>query len=325
MNTAAMAPARSTARRSAFGVGMAVVTVLLAGGFHLAGSEYLWFAAYVVLQYVALATAWNILGGYAGYVNFGTAGFFGVGCYTSVLLAKFGSSNLLLMVLAAALVNALLGLGMGWLTLKLRGAYFSIATLCLAVLLQTLVTNWDYLGGSRGAYLVRPDAGPLFASPVEYLFIAMLLIAVLSVCIGRGIETSRLGRAYVAIRDDELAAEAAGVPTLRLKLVATTVSGALMGMAGAPAAYYSTFIEPSSAFGLAYAANTMAMALIGGLGHWAGPVIGAVLISTIQQVAMVTISSAFNLLLVGILMLVFLIAAPQGIVGLIKRRRGGRP
>lgn len=295
-----------------------VATLAVAVVFRMAGSEYLWFSAYVVLQYILLATAWNILGGYAGYVNFGTAGFFGVGVYTSVLLSKLGVGSLPAMILGAAAVAGALGLLMGYLTLRLRGAYFSIATLCLAVLLQTLVTNWDYLGGSRGAYMIRPQPPAMLASPVEYLFVAMLAMSALAVCVARGIERSRIGYAFRAIRDDEVAAESSGVPTFRLKLLGTTVSGALMGMAGAPAAYYSTFVEPASAFGLAYAVNTMAMALIGGLGHWLGPVIGAVVLATVQQVAMVTISSDFNLLLVGLLMMAFLIAAPKGILGLIR-------
>lgn len=315
-------PALAGARR--FYAGVAAVTLGIFFAFHWVGSEYLWFSSYVVLQYVVLATAWNILGGYAGYVNFGSAAFFAVGSYTTVLLYKLGIPSLPLMILAAGCVSGLLGLGMGYLTLRLRGAYFSIATLCLAVLLQTIITNWDFLGGSRGAYIIRPDVSGFFASYVEVLFAVILGLAAGSVCLARIIEKSKLGYGLAAIRDDEIAAEASGVPTLRLKLVATTVSGALMGMAGAPMPYYATFVEPASAFGLSYAVNAMAMPLIGGLKTWLGPVIGALILGSVQQVATVTISSALNLLLVGLLLIAFLILAPQGIMGLL-RRRGGRP
>ena len=126
------------------------------------------------------------------------------------------------------------------------------------------------------------------------------------------------------IRDDELAAEACGVPTLRLKLIATTISGALMGMAGAPFPYYIAYIEPSSAFGLAYAVNSIAMPMIGGTGSWIGPLIGAILLGSIQEIARVTISSAVNLLIVGVLLVSFVIIAPNGIVGLVQDRLRAR-
>ena len=115
-----------------------------------------------------------------------------------------------------------------------------------------------------------------------------------------------------------------GVPTLRLKLIATAVSGGLMGMAGAPLPYYIGYIEPSAAFGLPYAVNSIAMPMIGGTTTWIGPLIGAILLGTLQQVATVTISSAVNLLLVGVLLVVFVIVAPKGILGLISDRRRAR-
>src|SRR6201996_7412128 len=144
----------------------------------------------------------------------------------------------------------------------------------------------------------------------------MLLLAIGAIVVARLIERSRLGYGFATIRDDELAAEACGVPTLRLKLIATTVSGALMGMAGAPLPYYIGYLEPASAFGLAYAVNSIAMPLIGGTTTWLGPLIGAILLGTLQQVATVTISSAVNLLIVGVLLVVFVIVAPNGIMGI---------
>ena len=113
-----------------------------------------------------------------------------------------------------------------------------------------------------------------------------------------------------------MAAEACGVPTLRLKLIATTISGALMGMAGAPFPFYIGYVEPASAFNLSYAVNSIAMPMIGGTTSWAGPLIGAILLGTLQQVATVTISSVVNLLIVGLLLIGFVIVAPNGIVGL---------
>jgi branched-chain amino acid transport system permease protein len=206
---------------------------------------------------------------------------------------------------------------MGYLTLRLRGAFFAIATLALAVVLQTLIVNWDFVGGSRGAYILRPEEVPLIGSYIKYLFLVMLLLAVASLVIARLIERSRLGYGFATIRDDELAAEASGVPTLKLKLIATTISGALMGMAGAPFPYYIGYLQPSSTFGLDYAVNSIAMPLIGGTTSWVGPLIGTILLGSLQQIATVTISSAVNLLLVGVILVVFVIVAPNGVIGIV--------
>jgi branched-chain amino acid transport system permease protein len=281
-------------------------------------NDYFFFAGYVVLQYVVLATAWNILGGYCGYVNFGTAALFALGAYSSVAIHKFHPVPIPALIVVGGLVSAVVGLGIGYLTLRLRGAFFSIATLALAVVIQTLITNWDYVGGSRGAYILRPAEAPLVGSYIQYLFLIMLVLAVLAVAVARLIERSRLGYGFATIRDDEVAAEASGVPTLRLKLIATTLSGAFMGMAGAPLPYYVGYLDPASGFSLAYAVNSIAMPVIGGTTTWIGPLIGAVLLGTLQQWVTVTISSAVNLLIVGLLLVGFVIIAPNGIVGLVR-------
>ena len=152
----------------------------------------------------------------------------------------------------------------------------------------------------------------------------MLILAVVAIVAARTVENSRLGFGFATIRDDELAAESCGVPTLRLKLIATTLSGALMGMAGAPFPYYLGFLQPQSAFALEYAVNSIAMPMIGGTSSWIGPLIGALLLGIVQQVATVTISSAVNVLIVGVLLVAFVIIAPNGIVGFVQNlvRRG---
>jgi branched-chain amino acid transport system permease protein len=281
-------------------------------------NDYVFFAGYVVLQYIVLGTAWNILGGYCGYVNFGSAAFFALGAYSSVALYKIYPLPIPVLILIGGVVSGLVGFGTGYLTLRLRGAFFAIATLALAVVLQTLVVNWDFVGGSRGAYIIRPAEVPLLGSYIKYLYLLMLILAIVALTVARLIERSRLGFGFAAIRDDELAAEATGVPTLRLKLIATTLSGAFMGMAGAPLPYYIGYLEPASAFGLSYAVNSIAMPLIGGTTTWVGPLIGAILLGTLQQLATVTISSAVNLLIVGVLLVGFVIVAPNGIVGLVR-------
>jgi branched-chain amino acid transport system permease protein len=152
-----------------------------------------------------------------------------------------------------------------------------------------------------------------------WLFFVMAVLAVIAVGAARYVETSWIGRGLRAIRDNEVAAECSGVPTLKLKLGAATLSGALMGAAGAPYAQYLSFIEPTSTFSLNYAVNALAMPIIGGMAHWIGPVIGAVLLGSVQQIVTVTISSEINVLVVGVMLVVFVVAAPEGIIGLFRR------
>ena len=289
------------------------------------GNDYYFFAGYVVLQYVVLSTAWNILGGYCGYVNFGSAAFFALGAYSTVAVHRLYPLPIPVLLIVGGVASGVVGLGMGYLTLRLRGAFFAIATLALAVVLETLIVNWEYVGGSRGAYIVRPENVGPFDNYIEYLFLIMMLLAVGAITVARLIERSRLGYGFATIRDDELAAEASGVPTLRLKLIATTMSGALMGMAGAPFPYYIGYLQPSSAFGLDYAVNSIAMPLIGGTTSWVGPLIGAILLGSLQQLATVTISSAVNLLIVGLLLVGFVIVAPNGIIGLVHKYLQRKP
>ncbi len=305
---------------------IAVLVVAAAVIFFIArwtGQSYAFFAAYVVVQYIVLGTAWNILGGYTGYVNFGITAFFAIGAYSTVVMYKLTPwMPLPVMVLVGGVLAALVGLGTGYLTLRLRGVFFSIATLALAVVVQTLFTNWDFVGGARGAYVLRPRLAPLIGGEyIQYLFLVMLGLCVIVLATARAIERSALGYGFAAIRDDEAAAEASGVPTLRLKLIATALSGAFMGMAGAPLPYYVAYLDPASGFSLNYAVNAIAMPLIGGTSSWIGPVVGGILVGGLQQYISVTISSAVNVLITGLLLVAFVILAPQGIVGLFKRRQ----
>ncbi len=177
------------------------LSCILVGGLFFAfarwlGNDYLFFAGYTVLQFIVLATAWNILGGYCGYVNFGSAAFFAVGAYSSVALHKLAAGidryfpeslvgvakmilplNVPTLIIIGGIVSGLVGLGTGYLTLRLRGAFFAIATLALAVVLQTLIVNWDFVGGSRGAYIIRPNDVPILGSYIQYLFLVMLMLS----------------------------------------------------------------------------------------------------------------------------------------------------
>jgi branched-chain amino acid transport system permease protein len=154
---------------------------------------------------------------------------------------------------------------------------------------------------------------------MRMLVVVMTGLAVLAVATARYVQESHIGRGLRAVRDSEEAAECSGVPTLRLKLLACALSGALLGAAGAPLPMYLSYIEPASTFNLLYAVSALAMPIIGGMSHWIGPVIGAILLASLQQIVTVTISSELNVLVVGLLLVVFVVAAPEGIVGLVKQ------
>jgi branched-chain amino acid transport system permease protein len=296
---------------------------------------------------VVLATAWNILGGYGGYVNFGSACFFAIGAYSTVFFNKalaiqqlktldlgvftLGATQLPYVLVPGAIVlgsllAGVVGLCTGYLTLRLRGVFFSISTLALAVVAQTLVLNWSYVGGARGAYVMKPAQVAGFASTTEFVFASMLVIALVAIWIARTVERNKLGTGLQAIRDDEDSAECSGVPTLRLKLQATALSGALMGAAGSIFPFFVTYVDPIGAFNLVHTVNSIAMPLIGGMTHWSGPVVGALLLGGVQQYfgSKNIITPELSLLFVGVLMMLFVAIAPNGILGLWNKIRSGR-
>jgi len=302
-----------------FWLSCAVMTLVVFGLAMSGINEYLFFAGFVILQFIILATAWNILGGYAGYVNFGVPAFVAVGAYTAVVLFKAIQAPLIVQIIGGGILAGALGLGVGLLTLKLRGIFFSIAMVAVVFILETVVMNWRYVGGATGLQLTRPSDVWIFDSYTRMLFFVMGLLAIGAIAIARYIQDSYLGQGLRAVRDSEEAAECSGVPTLKIKLIACTVSGALMGIAGAPMPMYLSYIEPTSTFNLSYSISALGMPIIGGTSHWLGPLIGAILLGTIQQVVTVTISSELNVLVVGVLLVLFVVLAPEGVLGLVKK------
>ncbi|MFZ9550413.1 MAG: branched-chain amino acid ABC transporter permease [Hylemonella sp.] len=299
---------------------VSALALLLAIALALSGAnEYIFFAGFVVLQAIVLATAWNILGGYAGYVNFGVPGFVGVGAYTALAMHLLFQAPILVQILAGAVLAGVLGLGVGLLTLRLRGIFFSIATIAVVFILEAIVMNTRFLGGATGLQLTRPAQAWGFDYYTRMLFVAMTAMAILAVSVARYIQNSHIGQGLQAVRDSEEAAECSGVPTLKLKLIACAISGAMLGIAGAPLPMYLSYVEPASTFNLHYAVIALAMPIIGGTSHWAGPLIGALILGSLQQIVTVTVSSELNVLVVGVLLVVFVVAAPDGVIGLIKK------
>src|SRR3954465_15558598 len=187
-----------------FWIGAAIV-LLLGIGLPLAPvvNEYFFYAGYMVLTFVTLATAWNILGGYAGYVNFGPPAFFGIGAYPAVVLFKWLGAPLPVQIAAGAGMGALLGLGIGLLALRLRGIYFAIATIAIVFIMETLMINWRYVGGATGLQLLRPAVMAPFDTYARQLFVVIVLIAIGAVAIARYVQDSWIGRGLRAIRDSE--------------------------------------------------------------------------------------------------------------------------
>jgi len=310
---------RTALNSAAFWVGCVATIGLAYAATVLVQNQYVFFAGYVVIQFVLLATAWNIAGGYAGYVNFGASGFFGAGAYVAVASARAFTAPLGVQIACAAVTGAALGLAVAYLSARLRGVYYSIATIAVAVILEALVVNWSFVGGARGMSVARPPAPPGFNDYSAFLFVAMTVLAVAGVAISRGIERSPVGRGLAAVRDNEMAAEACGVPTLTVKMVAISISGALMAVAGAPYALYASYVDPSSAFNMNYSLAALAMPLLGGTSTWVGPVIGAMALAVVQQLLTVFASAQISLLILGLILVASVVFLPGGALELGRR------
>ena len=314
-------------RLSIFWVGAFAVLAAAAAATRLIDNEYVFVAVFGIAHLVMLATAWNVLGGNCGYINFGGAGFVAVGAYVGVAMGKGLGASLPLQLLAAGLASGLLGLTVGALSLRFKGIFFAIATLAVATILGVVVENWDFVGGARGLTVMRPAESDWFKTYNRQLFVVMIFLALLSIAAARYVQRSWLGRGMRALRDNEAAAEGCGVPTLNLKLTAATLSGALMGLSGTLLPQMSSFIEPTSLFALNTAVMALAMPMVGGTSRWTGPIIGALLLGTMQQAITVTVSSEANVLFAGIFLVLAVVVAPKGLLGLIdaaKARRRAR-
>lgn len=287
-------------------------------------NEYPFYAGYFVMQFIVIAVAWNMTGGYARYVNFGTAGFFGAGVYTAAALGNTFGAPLLVQLIGAAAIGALLGLFVGQLSARMRGMYFSLVTLAVAVLVETFVHNSAWLGGARGLSVLAPPQPAIFPTNARYIFFVMVVLAVGAVAVTRAFEKSRFGKGLTAIRDDEAAAESCGIPTFRIKCSAMVLSGAMMALAGAPFSIYSGYIEPVTAFNMNISLSALAMPLLGGTGSWLGPVMGAIILATAQQLVSVTISAEYTLLVLGLILIFSVVLLPNGLLGLADRIRRKR-
>jgi branched-chain amino acid transport system permease protein len=303
-------------------VGVALVVVPLAGmpAFYEA-------FLYLVLSWIALATSWNVLSGYSGYFSFGHGAFFGAGVYTTATLAGALNVPFLLTLPVAALVSALLGLGIGAVVFRLRrlrGELFALLTLAVTFVLATVVLN-TRLDGGPGVYLNAVTLPRLYAAPNSTLYVLALAVAWGAVAVAYAVQHSKLGAGLFAIHDDEDVAEVLGVPTYRAKLLAFGLSCGLAGVAGGIQAMFVTYVTVGETFSITVPLYVVLMSVLGGARHWLGPAVGATVVTSLTYVFAAGDRAVVGRALVGLILIVVIVALPEGIVPRLARRRARRP
>ena len=272
----------------------------------------------MTLLYALLGMSWNLLGGYTGQISFGHAAFFGTGAYAStILLLRYGISPWLGM-LVGALVAVLLSLPLGWLTFRLRGPYFALATLAFAEVVRVIVYNWDSLTGGGDGLNILANLGGI----VRFYYI-ILALTVIGALVIRGCVRSRWGYFLNAIREDEDAAEALGVPATRMKLTVLAISAFFVALAGSFFASYQLYINPDLVYESQISVQMIVVTVVGGIGTLEGPVVGALLIVPLSEYFR-GLSPVANPLIYGLFIVVFMMFLPEGIVSRV-RSLLGRP
>jgi branched-chain amino acid transport system permease protein len=274
-----------------------------------------------VFMYVTLASSWNLIGGYAGYLSFGHVAFFGIGAYTTAMLEKqFGLSPLwtVLSTIPAGAMAFAVAVVVGYPCLRLRGPYFAVITLCFAFVVQLAVKNLDILGGADGLWLKSMDL-PIGTSR-SIMFELMLALMVITVFISARIAGSRFGAGLKAIKEDEEVAQTMAINAPRLKMQAFGLSAFFPGMAGGIYAYYLSYIDPHLVFDVNVSILIVLMSLFGGGKSWLGPVVGAVALSLINEGLSTFVKAEWARIIYGCLFIVVIIFMPDGIIAFFSSR-----
>ena len=297
----------------------ALAPVGISSKFYLDVLTLIFFTAYI-------GQSWNILGGYAGQFSFGGVMFFGTGAYTSsILLVTFGSPPLI-GIFVAVLMGAFLGFLVGYLSFRsgLRGSYFALITLAFAELLRVLANSVEFTGGGVGLFLTyAPGLKNLqFVSPTGFYYFSLFLL-VISLAIALWLERSRFGAQLIAIRENEEAAEALGIDTLKCKLYAIMIMGGMGGAAGTFYAQKYLYIDPPISYSIALSVEMLLVSIVGGLGTVFGPLIGSVVLHVVNEVARHFIDTpGLSLIVYGVILIFIISYLPNGLVGLFRRSRG---
>jgi branched-chain amino acid transport system permease protein len=276
----------------------------------------------LVFLWVALAGSWNLMSGYTGYIDFGPVAYFGIGSYCTALLMIRGGVSFFPGVLLSGLACAGFASVIGWVTLRLQGAYFAIATFAVAEAMKQVileadrVTGIEFFGGSHGLTLPPAPSETFF----YYLLLSFMgLVVTLSFLLSR----SKIGYGLRAVREGEGAAELCGVPTLRIKMQAYMLSSSLIGCLGGIEAYWLTYIIPDDVFNVMRTIQMVIMTLLGGMGTILGPVIGGSFLTLISEYLGARLVYDYLILVGGVIILV-IILLPRGVVGEILGRKGKR-
>jgi len=284
-----------------------------------------WIASATLIQFgittlllATVAQAWNIVGGYAGYASFGNSVFYGLGSYgTAIAMVQLNLPFGVGLALGAALA-VLFALLLGLPVLRLRGHYFAIATLALALAMTGIVSNLEIAGRNTGLVL------PLLKGDALFYELALGLLALVTLTV-IWISRSRFGFGLIAIREDEDAAAVMGVNTTLFKAAAFTLAGFFTALAGGIHAYWITFIDPVSAFDITLNVKMIIMAIFGGAGSVLGPLVGALLLASISEVLTTEVSTAASLFY-GLVIVVAVVFMPRGLVNVVRhfKRLGWR-
>jgi branched-chain amino acid transport system permease protein len=278
----------------------------------------IFFTAYI-------GQSWNILGGYAGQFSFGGVMFFGTGAYTSsILLTSFGVPPII-GIFAAIFMGAFLGLIVGYLSFRsgLRGSYFALITLAFAELLRVLANSVEFTGGGVGLFLTyAPGLHNLqFNSPTGFYYFSLVLL-VISLAIAMWLERSRFGAQLVAIRENEDAAEALGIDTLKCKIYAIMIMGGMGGAAGTFYAQKYLYIDPPISYSIALSVEMLLVTIVGGMGTVFGPLVGSFFLHTVNEFARHFIDTpGVSLIVYGFILILIISFLPNGLVGLFHRAR----
>lgn len=279
---------------------------------------------YLMFFWIALATSWNILSGYAHYLSFGHGAFFGAGVYaTATLTTKLGVPFLASIPLAAG-VAALLALGIGAVVFRLnrlRGDLFALLTLAVAFVLATVILNTPIDGGP-GVYLSAVPLPNLAGSPSATIYVLGLAIAAIAVAAAYAVAHSRLGLGLFAIHDDEDVAEAKGVPTFKYKMIAFAISAGIAGAVGAVHAMYVSYVTVGETFGITIPLYVVLMSVLGGMRHWLGPAVGAVIIGASLFAFTGGASATVGRAAVALGLIAVILLLPEGVVPTLLRRFG---
>ncbi|HXG63520.1 MAG TPA: branched-chain amino acid ABC transporter permease [Blastocatellia bacterium] len=295
-----------------------LLLVFLAAAPFLFQARYAQHVLILALLYVTLGSAWNILGGFAGQLSLGHAAFFGIGAYSAAILSGKTALSPWWGMLLGPLVVVPAALVVGWVCFRLRGPYFTLSTIAIGEMTRLVALNWRDLTNGAVGIVVQPS---IFSgtSKIPYYYV-ILAIALATVALCYAISRSKLGYYFMAIREDQETAESIGINTTRYKLIALAISAALTSVCGAFYANYFLFVDPTVVLTLALSVEIVLMAIIGGQGTVAGPVLGAVLLK-ISSEAFRNIEALekSHLLIYGALLVIIILFMPDGLIGGLKK------